>query len=743
MQNLFGKSSVRAVAAASIFGLSVGVFAQPAGAPAPKGQNGQPLTGAEKAEWEKNAQLLSDFVHYVRINRTDVAAGIGQQLLNKNLPPTSFVDLVETSGEQREGRFEETIGRAMRVAELEPTAAALLRLYERGKLERVRNPDEILKNIGLLKGVQRARILAQERLVAAGEYAVPLLLQSLLQNQDFEARSQAETVLVHMGEQAVTPLSTAVTGLTPEQQQLVVGILGQIGYRTALPYLYDVMSTTSSPPVRQACDRAIQRIGAPGSTDPSDLYEQLGEAYYADKPELISFPGEQFQILWNYNPTIGLVPTAIRSEVFNEAMAMRMGERSLTIRPQGNDAALSLWLASNFNREIQQPAEYDNPAYPKGRRGAMYFAVAAGAGPCESVLARGLETRNTQLARRAIAAVDQNAGVNAILWTGQSQHAPLVDALNYPNRRVQYEAALAMGKAQPQKTFPSAERVVPIMASAIRDAGARFAAVVSPNREIGNTIRKTLEKDGFTVLPVSDTLPSLAQPIAEAPGVDLIVSNVGMDASNALVTEARRDPKLAATPILVLTGGGQDTIDLSRRYERDVLISVRPQSLSEPQMTEAVNQLVDAAVGGPITPDEAREYATRSLSVLRDLAVSGNTVFEVGEAALPLIGALGEANGPVKLQIAEVLSRIDQKRAQVALGDAALAANGDERIALLAKVADSAKRFGNLLEQRQVQRVLELATNAPDKEATAAAALVGSLNLPNTNLVPLILGKGG
>jgi HEAT repeat protein len=116
-------------------------------------------------------------------------------------------------------------------------------------------------------------------------------------------------------------------------------------------------------------------------------------------------------------------------------------------------------------------------------------------------------------------------------------------------------------------------------------------------------------------------------------------------------------------------------------------------------------------------------------------------VFDVGEATLPLIGALGETNGKTRLDVAEVLSRIDQKRAQVALMDAAMNANGDERVSLLGKVADSAKRYGNLLEQRQVERALELAANAPDKEATAAAALVGSLNLSNTNLVPLILGK--
>jgi hypothetical protein len=73
--------------------------------------------------------------------------------------------------------------------------------------------------------------------------------------------------------------------------------------------------------------------------------------------------------------------------------------------------------------------------------------------------------------------------------------------------------------------------------------------------------------------------------------------------------------------------------------------------------------------------------------------------------------------------------------------DSAVAASGDERIALLGKVADSAKRYGNLLEPRQVERALDLAANAPGHEATAAAALVGSLNLSNTNLVPLILQK--
>lgn len=737
MRNLFLKSSIRVLAAASVAGLSVAAMAQNAGTAT--GQPTQPLTGAAKEQQLRRQTMLRDFIHALFIHRTDWAAGLGQQLLNENMTGPEFVDLVEKSGELE--RFEEAIGRAMRTGDVETTAAALVSLYERGKLERVRNPDEIARNIELLKrGTQRATMLARERLFAAGEYAMPQLLQALLQNQDMHLKAQAQRLLVDMGQHAVIPLCTALAGLDPAQQEMVIDILGLVGYRTALPFLYDVLTGTSSAPVRQACDRAIQRIGPSGETDPALLYQQLGEAYYAERAELTSFPGETHQLLWNFDPGVGLFPTAIRTEVYHEAMAMRVCERSLALRPQGNDDALSLWLAANFNREIQQPAGYDNPAYPKTRRDAMYFAVAAGAGPSQSVLARGLDDRNTQLARRAIAAIEQTAGGNALLWGGNSARSPLVDALRYPNRRVQYEAALAMGRAQPQQAFPAAERVVPILASAIRDAGVRYAAVVATNREIGDSVRRTLERAGYTLMPVSATLGELAQPIAEVPGVDLVVVAQSGDAANATIAETRRVPKLAATPVLALVPG-PSVIDMSRRYDRDPLVSVRSEGLREDQLAAAAAELVESAVGGPITSEEARQYATRALAVLRDLAVSGNTVFDVGDAALPLIGALGETTGPMRLEIAEVLSRVDQKRAQVALMDAALNAAGEERVALLGKVADSAKRFGNLLEQRQVERVLDLATNGPDQEATAAAALVGSLNLPNTNLVPLILGK--
>ncbi|MFN0133566.1 MAG: hypothetical protein ACKVW3_13690 [Phycisphaerales bacterium] len=697
----------------------------------------QPRTGAAKDEWDKNVRLLSDFIHYTRIRRYDIAAGIARQLTAKNLLATDFVDLVESSGEL--GRFQDTMGLALRQPELEATAASMLKVYDQGKLERVRNADEITRNIGLLKGVQRARILARERLAAAGEYAMPQLLQALLNRNDPELQAQAQRLMQDMGQQAVAPLCAALPKLEPAAQEMVADILGLLAYRTAVPYLHDVLMSTQAVGVRTACDRALTRIGGAGTGSTSDLYRDLAEAYYGERAELTSFPGEPNQLLWDYQPQIGLLPTAIFTSVFHEAMAMRTAERSLALQPAGNESALSLWLASNFSREIDSLADYENPAYPKTRRDAMYWAVTAGAGPSQAVLARAITSRDTPLARRAIAAIDQTAG-GTVLWSDKNGTAPLRDSLGYPNRRVQYEAALALGKAQPQQGFAGSERVVPILASAIRDAGVRFAVIIATNKEIGEGHRRTLERAGYTVMPVSATLAELAGAIAEAPGVDLIVSNLNGDPTVALINEVRGSAKLVATPVLALTSPPAN-IDLARKYDRDATVAVRPTGLSDAQLAEAASQLVQNASGGPITDDEAGVYATRSLGVLRDLAVSGNTVFDVGDAALPLISALSDAKGETRLDVAEVLGRINQKRAQVALADGALGATGDERVALLGKLADSAKRFGNQLEPRQVQRVIELASTGADKEATAAAAVVGSLNLPQTNIVPLILGQ--
>ena len=113
---------------------------------------------AQPADEASPEQKLRDFIHYVLINRNDAAELIGQQLLSGDMNAQAFTDLVDSSGEYQ--RFQNAVGEAMRAdagGSLEETAAALERLYEAGRLERARAPEEIGRNVDLLTGQLQAR----------------------------------------------------------------------------------------------------------------------------------------------------------------------------------------------------------------------------------------------------------------------------------------------------------------------------------------------------------------------------------------------------------------------------------------------------------------------------------------------------------------------------------------------------------------------------------------------------------
>ncbi|MCB1282355.1 MAG: hypothetical protein KDB18_12615, partial [Salinibacterium sp.] len=371
-------------------------------------------------------------------------------------------------------------------------------------------------------------------------------------------------------------------------------------------------------------------------------------------------------------------------------------------------------------------------------RSADYFALAAGNNIDQRVLARALNDRDTRLALRAIDAVSQVAG-GSTLWEGLEGSRPLVEAMLYPNRRVQYDAALAVGGALPSEAFAGDERVIPLLASAVRDVDARYAQVLSTDQEVYQGVRSVLDAMGYRVLPRYATLTDARDSIAETPGLDLIVAVTKGSDVEALVDQVRDTPELAATPVLALVSR-TDAAALSARYERDALASVRPISMRANELRRAAEVLVEGASGGPITENEAKAYAARSLKALRDLAITGGGSLDPSTAAPALINAMNDGTAADPMQVAGVLAVIDAEIAQVALMDQALAASGSDRVALLGLTAHSVKRFGARLESRQIDRLIDLVASAQGDEGTAAAALAGALGLPNDRLLPLIIG---
>lgn len=685
-----------------------------------------------------DAQLLEDFNYYVLTATHELAKANAAALLDRNIEPKRFVGLVEENPTMIE-RFERSTRNASVIPDLADVAGRLNRLYEDGKLAIARDPGEIGRNIGLLTGNRKGKLLATDRLKFAGEYAVPQLLEILQKRGDPVLEAEAQAVLVQMGPHAVAPLGAALTGgLDAVVQESVARVLGQIPYRWSLPYLYEARAKSTSEQLSLTIDRAIEKVDRPYDSAQSvpALYRDLAEAYYAEPSSLTLFPGESHQLLWKFTPEAGLQPTAIRTEVFHEARAMELCERSLRLDPSQNES-IALWVASNLSREIDQPEGYENPVYGPDRRDATYYAVASGSESVQRVLARALGARDTRLARRAIQALTMSSG-GAGLVRGADDRRPLVEALGYPDRRVQYEAALALGRGNPRESFEGADRVIPVLASAIRDADKRYALVISPRLEQQQELRAGLEKDGYTVLPPAGTLGELAGPISEVPGIDLIVTNMNAAATIDAVQDIRRNQRLSATPVIALmspAGMAQQGVAIAD----DHLTKQLREGISGDQLAAAAKDLVDRVSGPMVSGEDARDYALAALDVLHEIAIGGG-VYDVRDATVPLISSLADSEGVKRLQIADVLSYVGDRRAQIAVMDAVIDAPEGERVALLSKAVESAKRFGNLLEDRHAKWIVKLAQDGGPEEATLAAAMVGALNLESTQVVPLILG---
>jgi len=144
-------------------------------------------------------------------------------------------------------------------------------------------------------------------------------------------------------------------------------------------------------------------------------------------------------------------------------MTLRECEYCLKLNAARGDA-VSLWIDAGYKREAEIPEGQTDAFWEDKHPSTHYYAVASGTQHLNPALARALRDRNSAVALRAIRSLNEIVGATNLFGGDQS---PLIDALRYGDRQVRFEAAFAVAQALPQKNFPGAERVVPILAEAL------------------------------------------------------------------------------------------------------------------------------------------------------------------------------------------------------------------------------------------------------------------------------------
>ena len=692
-------------------------------------------------------QQVKQKLHLINVAKPDVAAAQAQALLDGGLTSSELATLVDDN--DLGARFDEVITRGRGMIGVDELAQRFEQMLREGRLELARQPARIDDAVAKLSGTLREQMFAKERIIAAGEYAVPKLLQVVTSGKDPSLEIAATQLLVSMKHYSVTPLCAALIKLDPINQRKVCEMLGDIGYPAAMPFLLEVADDAKSTgDVKSAAMRAFQRVGGT-STNTSAQFAELARRYFVGDEAIVSYPSEPVNNVWNYDPFGGLIPTPVPTSIYREVMAMLMARKALMF-DESNRGALALYIASDLRRENRLPADVTDPVFGSAPYSPTFFAMAAGPSIDQAVIGLAIDRRDTALVRDSIAALAQTGGARSGSGDGSSGwqssgglvggagRQSLLECLRYPEKRVQYEAALAIGNALPDHTFPGDFSIVPILASAVRNAGTVSAAVIAASEEDRRQLSGRLSAFGFTTLTGASDFSSFEPELASSGGLDLLIVSGSLESTKTAVDAARIGGLTIASPIVVVVAE-TELARATRQFETDVGVVVWPANGSEETFKGAIDVSFAHQSGGRVTDDEALDYTVRSLDALKKIAISNSPVFSIRDAEKPLLDAMDQRQGGVRLLVADVVSLVPGPAPQRKLIDAAMtAADEGEKIDLLARAAASARRFGNQADARQIDALRDLVANSSGALAEAAGRLYGALDLSVSETIKLI-----
>lgn len=716
---------------APLGGLTSLAFAQPAA-----------QQDAEPAIPRELLTSVENYWHYGKIGRYELQAAAAQNLLAAGADPQVVLrafEQVVAEREQQGDSLEAWMIRWQTLDASKESANQVNDLLMQGRLARRAEPSYIKRNIQRLGTNEVGYRLGIEQLRNSGELAVPMLLDTLRDPAQASLHAPVGRALRDLGKLGLNPLLAATQMQDFNLLPTVLLVLGDLGYDAAAPALAEIAARTDIPqPVRDAANRALQQLNVQPGADAGKLYYDLAEKLYYDRSAITADPRYPVAYVWSWRPS-GLDLTEVPPQIFNDIMAMRAARSALALGAE-QDAAQSLWLAANYRRELNLPEGTTDNTQPENAPSAHFYGVASGAKYLNTALARSLRDRNSKLALAVIRSL-QEIGGESNLGLDRS-NAPLITALQYPDRRVRFESAFALAGALPQQAFQGQEAVVPMLTEAIAQTGQPTVLLVMPSEERLNQIAEPLKAAGFVVSGATSAATALSA-ASSLPAVDVIV--VSDDVAGAEVEQlfslAAGTPKLAGSSRLVMTRTAASPWE--QRKLSDPLLSTAVVADGS-ALVDPIKQAREQGGALPLDADLATEYATRAGELLQKVAISRGQVYDLSVARNPLLASLDDERPEIVKLAGGVLGLIEDPRAQAGLlGKAAADGVSDEiKVSLLKSLATNARFFGNGLDAEQVT-VLEglVAGDASLEVKSAAAEARGALNLPAEQSKQLILNS--
>ena len=687
-------------------------------------------TAASAGDRSRFVAAASDFVHNVMIAKPDAAAAAAAVLTADGVDAAELADAVDDADLTK--RLDDAFRRSRKMPGASEASAALETKLEAGRQALARKIERIEAAVKMLTGPMRGQMIARDRLLAAGEYAVPALLREIVSGRDPGLEAASTRMLIDMRRQAALPLALAIGALDPAAQRKVAVIVGQLGYPVAIPALLDLAQSKGvTPDVSEAAMAAVRALG--GTDRPAhEAFAEQSYAFLTRDASLAAFPSQSMQNVWKWTEFGGLASDQVSTSVYFDVMAMLMARRALELDPS-DDRALACFIAADLRREAAMGDRTVDPLFSGQGRSAQFYATASGAATMQDVLQIGMDLRDAGVIRAALGALREVASAEAMVGDGST---PAVAALDFTDRRVQFEAAFALASVTPRAAFAGSEQVVPLLAQAVRGGSQTYVGVIADGDEDALRLAGSARAMGLSPLSAAKNASEFAAIAARNAGCDMVIIS-GSGARLRTELEAVRSTRMGESLAVVLVAQPADKPSI------DALADARTMVLgadaSEEGFKAGIEQLVASAMGSLVGSADASRYVSDAIEALKRIGTSRDGVYKIAAAESGLVEALRSQEGPIRAMVAEVLAMVNSKRAQRAVIDAALAASGDEQLHLLVAVAQGARRFGSQATSAQSDSMLELVRTSTGPVADAAAMAFGAMGLPSSEAVDLII----
>ncbi len=434
-----------------------------------------------------------------------------------------------------------------------------------------RDPVRIQTHVRNLAGSREDRLYAQMQLKLAGDAVVPVMVELLRSTNDAPLRSAILTQVPKLIADTVPGFLAALEGLPND---IKAPMLDALASRPDILGLVNNAETDFTPYLWYYAGLPGDTASTVRTTSLTLLNSLTGDTAAKKKPEAeLTRLAQPFIARTAGFRTLDKVANKVKVYTWNaEALLVKVDEitpgqaeeyyglkylRWAIERNSTYEPAQLAFVALATERAVER-AKFGELS--KSEPGVYQLLSAAPAGMLNHLLQNALGDKRTALVLGLLQAIGDRAQKEPLAASDKARPSPAVQALTYPDPRVQFAAALALLRSPGPATHGQSTRIIDILKRAlIADAdGANAgklgrAIIVDPSVQRGEKLAATFRDAGYAAERFG-TGRQLMRRLAQASDYDYIVvdRHVVDPLLNDLLAQVAADANAARRPVLLV-----------------------------------------------------------------------------------------------------------------------------------------------------------------------------------------------